>query len=102
MRSGAARIAFGALALSRAGSGVQTYIRELLTELAKQLPVTDLFAVVQRDAVAELPKQIKPIRRPVSRGAIRAVFGALPYGRCDIFHGLDVDIPFGMRAPSGH
>lgn len=48
---------------------------------------------MQSDAVGDLPDEITPIRRPVADGAVRAAFGALPATGCDVFHGLDVDIP---------
>ncbi|OZC45236.1 glycosyltransferase family 1 protein [Rhodococcus sp. 14-2483-1-1] len=98
MRSSATRIVFGALALRPGGSGVQTYIRELLNELPHCLPNADLAASVQRDAVSELPPSVRPIERPVSSGAARAVLGALPLGACDVVHGLDVDLPLLTKA----
>jgi glycosyltransferase involved in cell wall biosynthesis len=85
------------LALRPGGSGVQTYIRELLNELPKHLAAADLSAVVQRDAVGELPSAIKPASRPVASGAVRAAFGAVPDVSCELFHGLDVDIPLFSR-----
>ena len=85
------------MALRPGGSGVQTYIRELLNELPKHLAAADLSAVVQRDAVGELTASIKPARRPVSSGVVRAAMGAVPSLSCDLFHGLDVDIPLFTR-----
>ncbi|MBM7413732.1 MULTISPECIES: glycosyltransferase family 1 protein [Nocardiaceae] len=93
MRSSTTRIVFGALALRPGGSGVQTYIRELLRELPGRLPGTDLAAVVQKDAISELPSGVDALPRPVSGGAVRAVLGALPVGSHDVVHGLDVDLP---------
>lgn len=98
MRSSATRIVFGALALRPGGSGVQTYIRELLNELPHCLPGAELAAVVQRDAVGELPSSVRAIERPVTSGAARAVLGALPVEQCDVVHGLDVDLPFLTKA----
>lgn len=98
MRSSATRFIYGALALRPGGSGVQTYIRELLNELPAQLLGADLAAVVQKDAADELPPDVRPITRPVAVGAIRAVLGALPVGSCDVVHGLDVDLPLITRA----
>jgi glycosyltransferase involved in cell wall biosynthesis len=98
MRSSATRITFGALALRPGGSGVQTYIRELLKELTGLLPGAELSAVVQRDAAAELGPDTTPLRRPVSSGALRALLGAIPTGPCDVFHSLDVDLPLMTRA----
>ncbi|WP_354562732.1 MULTISPECIES: glycosyltransferase family 4 protein [Gordonia] len=50
-------------------------------------------AVVQTDAVDELPPTISPVGRPVADGVRRAVFGVLPIRSADVFHGLDVDLP---------
>ncbi|WP_167322147.1 glycosyltransferase family 4 protein [Rhodococcoides kroppenstedtii] len=97
MRRSTTRIVYGALALRPGGSGVQTYIRELLNELPGKLPDAELAAVVQKDAVGDLPAGIEPLPRPVSDGVVRAALGALPVGAHDIVHGLDVDLPFGTR-----
>ena len=48
--------------------------------------------------IAELPPRIAAVGRPTGSGALRAVLGALPDFSCDIFHGLDVDIPLATRA----
>lgn len=69
-----------------------------MNELPGQLLGADLAAVVQRDAVAELPATVTPITRPVADGAVRAILGALPVGKCDVVHGLDVDLPLATRA----
>lgn len=98
MRTGATRIRYGALALRPGGSGVQTYIRELLRELPQLLPDSHLSAVVQSDAAGELPAGLAAVRRPVANGSIRAVMGAAPVTSCDLFHGLDVDIPLATSA----
>lgn len=62
------------------------------------MPKAALSAVVQRDAVGELPAEITAIDRPVSSGVVRTVFGALPETSSDVFHGLDVDLPLATRA----
>lgn len=93
MRSSATRITFGALALRPGGSGVQTYIRELLRELPQFLDGTALRALVQRDAVGDLPERVAAIPRPVCDGVRRTVLGAVPDTSAQIFHGLDVDLP---------
>ncbi|MGB6180427.1 MAG: glycosyltransferase family 1 protein [Rhodococcus sp. (in: high G+C Gram-positive bacteria)] len=97
MRSSTTRIVFGALALRPGGSGVQTYIRELLRELPSYLPDAHLSAVVQKDAVGDLPRGVEALTRPVSGGVLRAVLGALPVGSHDVVHGLDVDLPLVSR-----
>jgi glycosyltransferase involved in cell wall biosynthesis len=62
------------------------------------MPEVALSAVVQRDAVGQLPAGVAPISRPVSSGVVRTVFGALPESSSDLFHGLDVDLPLATRA----
>lgn len=69
-----------------------------MNELPRQLHGADLAAVVQKDAVDELPPDVRPLSRPVAGGAVRAVLGALPVGACDVVHGLDVDLPLATRA----
>jgi glycosyltransferase involved in cell wall biosynthesis len=86
-------IVFNALALLPGGSGVQTYERELLKELPHALNA-DLRAVVQKDSVGELGPGIRPLVRTNSSGARRALAGLRSPGECDLFHGLDVDIPY--------
>jgi glycosyltransferase involved in cell wall biosynthesis len=92
MRSSAARCVYGALALRPGGSGVQTYIREYLREVPALLPDAEIAAVVQRDAVDDLPREVRPLPRPVSSGAVRAVLGGVPTYSCTAFHALDVDL----------
>ena len=86
-----------ALALRPGGSGVQTYERELLRALV-EVAQAEFRAVVQADAVAELPKGVLPIVRPVVAGLHRAVEGLRDVGSCDLVHGLDVDLPRRSRA----
>ncbi|MCW2564285.1 MAG: mshA 3 [Mycobacterium sp.] len=62
------------------------------------MPEAALSAVVQRDAVGQLPAGVAPISRPVSSGVVRTVFGALPESSSDLFHGLDVDLPLATCA----
>ena len=77
---------------------MQTYIREYLREVPALLPDADIAAVVQRDAVGDLPDQVRPVTRPVSSGAIRAVLGSFPTFSCQAFHALDVDLPVATHA----
>lgn len=53
---------------------------------------------MQADAVDDLPAGVRPLTRPVSSGAVRAVLGALPTWSCDVFHALDVDLPVATSA----
>ncbi|KQR96732.1 glycosyltransferase [Williamsia sp. Leaf354] len=87
-------VVFGALALRPGGSGVQTYARELVAAAASLAPELSMAAVVQSDAVGELPTSVEPLTRPVSSGVRRALSGLRPVhtpGR--VFHSLDVDLP---------
>lgn len=93
------RIVLGAMALRPGGSGVQTYERELIAALARLLPEAELAAVVQKDAVAELPASVAAIRRPVAAGVVRALLALRPEPDAVLFHGLDVDLPLGQGGP---
>jgi len=86
-------VVLNALALRPGGSGVQTYERELIRALAEVLDA-NMTAIVQSDATGELPRSVTPLRRSVSSGVRRAVSGLRGAGACDVFHGLDVDLPF--------
>lgn len=93
------RVALNALALRPGGGGVQTYIRELLPRLAGAVDA-DVVAAVQMDARDELPPGIQALARPTADGAVRALHGLRSLGPADVVHGLDVDVPVRMRAPS--
>lgn len=92
-------IALNALALRPEGTGVQTYIRELLGALAAAGGI-DLAAVVQADVVASLPAGVTARSRPVAAGWRRALHGLGNYGPADVVHGLDVDLPLRPGAPT--
>lgn len=62
--------------------------------LVPELRPAGLCAVVQGDSVGELPAGVRPRRRPVAAGVTRALLGAVPVPGVDLFHGLDVDIPW--------
>jgi glycosyltransferase involved in cell wall biosynthesis len=94
-----ARIALNALPLQPGGGGVQTYIRELLRHLAGTVDA-ELVAAVQAGAVGELPPAIRALERSPSSGLRRTVQGLRSLGRCDVVHGLDVDLPLRPRAPT--
>lgn len=83
---------FNALALRPGGSGVQTYIRELLTALSHDAPGR-MTAAVQEDARGELPPRVHADTRPVCAGWRRALQGLRPAPAAGIVHGLDVDLP---------
>jgi glycosyltransferase involved in cell wall biosynthesis len=94
-----ARIAFNALALRPNGTGVQTYIAELLAALSMRGSAR-LTAAVQADAVGELPATVGPLVRPVSSGGRRVLTGLRSLGSVDLVHGLDVDLPLRPGAPT--
>jgi len=93
------RIALNALALRPGGSGVQTYIRELLRCLPDSVDA-ELVVRVQADAVGELPAQVRAVVVPPSAGARRAVQGLRGLNPSDLVHGLDVDLPARSRVPT--
>lgn len=94
-----ARVAFNALALRPNGTGVQTYIAELLAALSV-IGTARLRAVVQADAVGQLPGAVEPLVRPVASGLRRTVGGLRALGPADLVHGLDVDLPIRPGAPT--
>jgi glycosyltransferase involved in cell wall biosynthesis len=94
-----ARIALNALALRPGGSGVQTYIRELLRELVPVI-AADLTAAVQSDAVGDLPAGVTPQVHPVVAGVRRAMAGLRMPGEFDLVHGLDATLPVHIKAPT--
>jgi glycosyltransferase involved in cell wall biosynthesis len=69
-----------------------------MAALAPLLPHAELSAVVQRDAVDELPRRVRPHLRPVVAGVARAGLGMLPVAGADLVHSLDVDLPLVARA----
>ena len=93
------RIALNALALRPGGSGVQTYIRELLGALPG---VTDaeLLAVVQQDVVPGLPVGVHAVPVRTVRGVRRAVAGLRIGVDAELVHGLDVIVPLRTRVPA--
>jgi glycosyltransferase involved in cell wall biosynthesis len=93
-------ITYNCLALRPQGSGVQTYIRQLLGHIRAAQPDWQLRAVVQADAVEELPPGVVPLVRPSSRRIRRALQGLGPVGAADLVHGLDVDVPLRRRSPT--
>ena len=93
------RIALNALALRPGGSGVQTYIRELLRQLPHVVDA-DIRAIVQHDAASLLPPQITPQVAPVAAGVRRAYLGMRSIADADLVHGLDASLPLKVRVPS--
>lgn len=92
------RIDYNALALRPRGSGVQTYIRELLAALPAVCGAR-MTAHVQVDALGGLPAAVTGVPHPVASGARRALTGlALDTGDADVHHGLDADLPLRTRA----
>ena len=93
------RIAFNALSLRPDGTGVQTYIRELLRAL-RPVTAATMTAAVQADAVPALPEGVDASVRPRADGARRALLGLRPLPDADLWHGLDVDVPWRHRVPT--
>jgi glycosyltransferase involved in cell wall biosynthesis len=56
-------------------------------------------AVVQEDAVTELPPGVEARTRPVASGLRRLVAGLAPAGPADLVHALDVVVPARPGAP---
>lgn len=94
-----ASITYNALALRPQGTGVQTYIRELLGAM-RTVVADDLAAVVQSDAVGSLPPGVTALRRRECSGVRRALESLRPVGATDLVHGLDVDLPIRPKAPT--
>jgi len=92
-------VAYNALALRPSGTGVQTYIAEVLAALSAR-GNQPLRASVQADAIALLPPTVEPLVRPVSSGLRRTVAGLRGLGPADLVHGLDVDLPSRPGAPA--
>jgi len=93
------RILYNALPLEARGGGVSTYIHGLLGALAKEVDA-DLVAAVRPAGRAELPTGVTPMVVRDSRGVLRALTGARGFGPADLFHGLDVDLPFRRSSPT--
>jgi hypothetical protein len=93
------RLAFNALSLWPGGSGVQTYIVELLSALAGVVDA-DLMAAVRADAVDLLPPTVIPIVRNPGQGVRAILTEARGLGPAALVHGLDVHIPVRPRAPA--
>jgi glycosyltransferase involved in cell wall biosynthesis len=93
------RIALSALALRPGGSGVQTYIRELVWALPAAVDA-EVVVAVQADAVGSLPPAVTPKVFPVAAGARRALLGARSLGPAALVHGLDATLPARVRVPS--
>ncbi|MCZ7534839.1 MAG: glycosyltransferase family 4 protein [Acidimicrobiia bacterium] len=94
-----ARIVLNALALTPGGSGVQTYIRNLVRALPECVEA-ELAAVVQSDATGELPSGVAAMERRSCYGVRRSLEGLRSVGAADLVHGLDVDLPLRPGAPT--
>ena len=87
------RIRFGGLPLRPDGAGLSTYISEFFRAFDELRPDLGATALVQDDVVDRLPASIRPVRRPVASGAVRAAFSSAPTRPLDLYHSLDVDLP---------
>jgi glycosyltransferase involved in cell wall biosynthesis len=93
------RIGLTALALRPTGSGVHTYIRELLGTLPGVFDA-DFVVSVQADAVSQLPATVEPRVTPVASGVRRAVLALRTPHDVAMVHGLDVALPMRARVPT--
>ncbi|MCP5025042.1 MAG: glycosyltransferase family 4 protein [Actinomycetia bacterium] len=93
------QLGYNALALRPGGSGVQTYIRELLRALEGRTGA-QLTAHVQADAVGDLPTGVVARVFKPSSGIRRALAGHRSISNCDLVHGLDADIPLRRSVPT--
>lgn len=75
---------------------MSTYIREVIAGISACAPAR-LAAVVQADAVGELPPQVRAVPKLPSSGARRALQGLATAPPGLLFHGLDVDVPVRRR-----
>jgi glycosyltransferase involved in cell wall biosynthesis len=86
------KVLFNALSLRPQGSGVQTYIRELLREMTARTSC-ELLALVQADSVGELPPSVSPLAVSPADGVSRVLKGLRPRRGADLIHGLNVALP---------
>jgi glycosyltransferase involved in cell wall biosynthesis len=93
------RISLTALALRPTGSGVSTYIRELLGTLPGVFDA-DFVASIQADVVSQLPATVEPRVTPVAAGVRRAFFASRAPQDVALVHGLDVALPMRARVPT--
>ncbi len=92
-----ARVVLNAAALFADGSGVQTYVQELLAGIARVgAEPWSIEAIVDRGAVDLLPTPIVARPTRANSGLWRKIQSARPVA-ADVVHGLDVDIPWMSR-----
>ncbi|HEY1738386.1 MAG TPA: glycosyltransferase family 1 protein [Acidimicrobiia bacterium] len=87
------RIVLNALSLRRDGSGVQTYVRELLGALPGAWPDANFAARVAQSAAALVPAGVVPVpvRLGADHGLARRVRSLVPAHDADLVHALDTD-----------
>ena len=94
------RVSLNALSLRPDGAGVSTYVRELLHAMPSEWQ-RSCSALVQDDAVDDLPAAVAVRTVTPRAGAGRAVSGALLTTEAgELVHGLDVDLPLRQRGPT--
>jgi glycosyltransferase involved in cell wall biosynthesis len=94
-----AAIGLNALALRAGGSGVQTYIRNLISALAANASAPALRVRVQGSGGQELPPGVTVEQHRSSAGLRRFLRASMPFNDVLAVHGLDVDLPFRSRVP---
>ena len=92
-------LGFNALSLWPDGSGVQTYIVELLGALQSEVDAK-LVAAVSEDAVDVLPDMVTALPRRRHHGIRQVMAEARQIAPADLVHGLDVHIPARSPVPT--
>jgi len=98
-----AKVIFNALPLEAGGGGVATYIRELLRAMPRawgEGPAPELVAAVRTGHDQELPPGVIPLACPPTGGTRRALRSLRGFGRFDLVHALDTDLPLRPGCPS--
>lgn len=99
----ARRVVFNALPLEAGGGGVATYIRELLRAMPSawgETATPALAAAVGAGHEHELPHGVRALTCPPTGGWRRALRSMRGFGRSDLVHALDTDLPLRPGCPS--
>jgi glycosyltransferase involved in cell wall biosynthesis len=98
---GTTRVGLNATALFEGGSGVQTYVRELLRALgdvdSAAVEGFAVTAIVDRAIAGSVSPPLAARAVRADTGVLRKIQSALPTSGFDVMHGLDVDIPLVAR-----
>lgn len=97
------RVVFNALPLEPGGGGVATYIHDLLHAMPRawgEGAAPQLVAAVRNGHEQELPLGVSPLVCPATGGMRRALRSMRGFGRFDLVHALDTDLPLRPGCPS--